>query len=533
MVRVKEDFVFKKVGEIEEGDFLVVRNSQQIKGIYHCPLRAALAGLALGNKKNKEFKKSKKNRYKWLIPNKGKFKPLVYFLREARLTIKFKTDPSFLVLHGLDNEFKIPDFVIHGDEQTVKMFLVGYLINYMQYHNTYETLKVEIGYLTETEQNFIHYAITCFGITPTKRSSRFLYFDRSRLPVIEKRMLGIDLGLMKIDMKKFAYKGISEVYNNLIDNSLIRNKKRYHRKQFVRWNAIKRILGATEHLSETKSYKLLDRVLNGGYRLAEVKSKRLIGKEICYDLSIDNRPQYVKNFGGRPHYLANGIISHNTETQARRVTFTEVWNRFLSPFNRDYFPPNPRYKTEIDIDVNDTNVFAGTSSELSALGYNLYGGIIDEVNFLQVIEDSKKSPEGVYDAAEEMLTHVEARMASRFMKQGRIPGFVACSSSRVAPDDFTERKIKEAMMLGEDSRIFFAAMPLWEAKGKKFYSFDDFFYIDTETLEVVDESEGKILYTVQELLRKEKAGVEVTTMDIGIGDLHLTNKDLNLDKMII
>jgi len=109
-----------------------------------------------------------------------------------------------------------------------------------------------------------------------------------------------------------------------------------------------------------------DDYLLGIKKIDEVKIK-------TYDLTIENDHTYI----------ANGFIVHNTEAQARKVTFTEVAKRFDSPFNKDYFPVNPRITTELRISRNNTVIFPGTSSALSALGYNLFGGAVDEACFVK------------------------------------------------------------------------------------------------------------------------------------------------------
>jgi hypothetical protein len=185
-----------------------------------------------------------------------------------------------------------------------------------------------------------------------------------------------------------------------------------------------------------------------------------------------------------------------SEQQARKVTFTEVWNRFQSPFNLDYFPSHQRFTREIRVDQNNTCIFAGTSSGLSALGYNLFGATIDEACFLEVVEDSKRSQE-TFDAAEEMYYAIYNRMLSRFLKVGRMPGLINMVSSPRFPNDFMNRKIEEAIKLGVNSGIFWRRRSTWEAKGKKYYPQTDAFYIDTENSEIImDESTKSFLDTI-------------------------------------
>jgi len=209
---------------------------------------------------------------------------------------------------------------------------------------------------------------------------------------------------------------------------------------------------------------------------------------------------------------------NRTEVQARRVTFSEIWNRFTAPFNKDYFPPAPRYSKEIRIEQNNTVIFPGTSSGMSALGYNCYGGCVDEACFLEVIDDSKKHDAGgesdQYDAAEDIHNAMMNRMTSRFMKAGTIPGILVMFSSPRFPEDFLNKKIRQADELGDESGIFYKVRPTWSAKGRLYYPSKNFFYVDTSTFDIIeDEAEAlsspeyKILDPDEKYL-EEKSGLK-------------------------
>ncbi|MFW9949858.1 MAG: hypothetical protein ACFFKA_07020 [Candidatus Thorarchaeota archaeon] len=211
-------------------------------------------------------------------------------------------------------------------------------------------------------------------------------------------------------------------------------------------------------------------------------------------------PTPQEYFDLAPQSVIALINLNRTEKQAKKVTFTEVYARFQSPFNKDYFPPSEKYTSEIRIPRNSTTVFPGTSSALSALGYNLYGGTIDEAAFLEVIDDSTKTYDGKFDAAEEMYNAIINRMISRFLRRGHLPGLLCMISSPNFPDDFLHRQIEYAIRMAHEakmksvkneSNIFWRRRPTWEAKGKKFYPEKDFFYIDTENAEIFEDEKVK------------------------------------------
>lgn len=247
------------------------------------------------------------------------------------------------------------------------------------------------------------------------------------------------------------------------------------RKNYVRLNKLKEFVDYFNDNLDLESYQFLRWIVNDNIYLNKIVSKNAGESEEVYDLTIDREP----------YFNANSLISHNSEQQARRVTFTEVWNRFQSPFNKDYFPPHERLSREIRIATNNTCVYAGTSSALSSLGYNLFGALIDEASFLEVVEESKKE-DGLLDQAESMYNAIYNRMLSRFLKAGKLPGLIAMISSPRFPNDFLHRKIEEAKR-DPNSGIFWRRRSTWEAKGVKHYPQNDAFFIDTENSEVIDD----------------------------------------------
>ena len=207
---------------------------------------------------------------------------------------------------------------------------------------------------------------------------------------------------------------------------------------------------------------------------------------LWYELSMNVNPQ--AKYGLAPDSVMAIMLMSRSATQSKRVVFGYTWDRFQSGFNKDYFPVNPRYSSEIRIDRNRTCVYAGTSSALSALGYNLFSAVIDEANFLEVTEDSNKAEGEMYDAGEEMFNAIMNRMTSRFMVHGKIPGIIISISSPRYPDSFMERKIKEIKAIGEViMKAFWRQRSLWEAKGPSYFDMTKYFIIDTETLEILDE----------------------------------------------
>jgi hypothetical protein len=171
---------------------------------------------------------------------------------------------------------------------------------------------------------------------------------------------------------------------------------------------------------------------------------------------------------------------------ARKVTFTSVLKAFDCPFFNTYFPPqcniakieeSQKYPSELRF-PKDVVIFPGSGSALSAIGYNLMGGGIDEANYLEVVEGSKKAVMGQdYDAAEVMYSAIYGRMKSRFVAwksvNGRLPGLLTMFSNTRHGNDFLERMAKKSRT---DRKIFFRRRCTWDGHPREHFSGKTFLF---------------------------------------------------------
>lgn len=101
-------------------------------------------------------------------------------------------------------------------------------------------------------------------------------------------------------------------------------------------------------------------------------------------------------------------------------------------------------------------------SDTGAIGQNVIGGIIDELNFMAITEGSKKSMDkGVYNQALTIYNGLARRRKSRFMDSGRMPGILCLVSSKRYPGEFTDKKIEEAK---HDPTIYIYDKRVWDIK---------------------------------------------------------------------
>lgn len=148
--------------------------------------------------------------------------------------------------------------------------------------------------------------------------------------------------------------------------------------------------------------------------------------------------------------------------QAQRIMFSGLFNLIKnSPYFRERFQWDKSIETELRF---PRNVFAYpvAASPQAMLGEGVFSAAFDEMNFYQVVEDSRKNPEGgEFDQAFALYNLMSRRIRSRMNKRGRLPGHLWLVSSARYPNDFTERKAAEALT---DPTIFVREYSDWETK---------------------------------------------------------------------
>lgn len=136
-----------------------------------------------------------------------------------------------------------------------------------------------------------------------------------------------------------------------------------------------------------------------------------------------------------------------------------------SPFFREHFPYDPNIQSQMKF-RNRIIVKPVTGTQTATIGQNVFGGVIDEVNYMRRIEKSKQAVDGgVYDQAIALYNSISRRRRSRFMRGGRLPGLLFLVSSKKYPGQFTDQKVaeakKEAALSGR-SRIYVYDRRTWE-----------------------------------------------------------------------
>jgi len=143
-----------------------------------------------------------------------------------------------------------------------------------------------------------------------------------------------------------------------------------------------------------------------------------------------------------------------------------------SPYFRKYFPFNPELESEL---VFPKRVYVRPVSSLdtAAIGQNVFGGMLDEVNFMAVIQNSKSAIDGgTYDQATALYDSISKRRKSRFGYAGNMPGLLCLVSSKRYPGQFTDKKTEEAneqLRRTGKSSIYVYDKRTWEIKPDEYF----------------------------------------------------------------
>jgi hypothetical protein len=173
-----------------------------------------------------------------------------------------------------------------------------------------------------------------------------------------------------------------------------------------------------------------------------------------------------------------------------------------SKYFTEQFTYNRHVETQLEF-PNRIVVKPVSGAETGAIGQNVIGGLIDEVNFMANVQKSSKNEGQNYDQATALYNSVARRRKSRFMNKGRLPGRLCLVSSRRHPGQFTDIKEEEAK---SNPRIYIYDKRVWEVKpdgysGETFRVFigDDFrkpYVLDKDAVPSDADIEAKLVDTI-------------------------------------
>lgn len=115
------------------------------------------------------------------------------------------------------------------------------------------------------------------------------------------------------------------------------------------------------------------------------------------------------------------------------------------PYFQTHMRPDKLIESEMYFPEKNIRVAQSGGDEDAILGEAIIGGVIDEINFMNIVLRSKKAEvtsgrAGLYDQAEQVFSTMQRRKRGRFTRPGPSLGLVIASSSTRYKGDFTDKR---------------------------------------------------------------------------------------------
>ncbi len=112
--------------------------------------------------------------------------------------------------------------------------------------------------------------------------------------------------------------------------------------------------------------------------------------------------------------------------------------------------PNPLIEAEMYFTAQNIRVVPGGTDADAVLGEAIIGGVIDEINFMDIVQNSKKAQVstgrmGIYDQGQNTYDTVSRRKRGRFLSNGPQVGILCVASSTRYKGDFTDKRKQEVL----------------------------------------------------------------------------------------
>lgn len=160
------------------------------------------------------------------------------------------------------------------------------------------------------------------------------------------------------------------------------------------------------------------------------------------------------------------VIVSRTIDHAKKIAFGGLVQKMrLAPWFKGRF-----HETQEYVNFGNKNIYilGGSSSDSGVLGFNVYGALMDEGNFMGSTRASQITAGGyTLDRAQQVYDALVRRVASRFKAAG-LKGMMFMISSKRASEDFTERRIREAIKERDGQGLYVMDYNTWMVRPQAF-----------------------------------------------------------------
>ena len=232
-------------------------------------------------------------------------------------------------------------------------------------------------------------------------------------------------------------------------------------------------------LEELNSGEYIECVLTGGIGSAKTTISQYTSAYQLYILSCLRSPHALFDLDPASEILI--VFQSLNLTLAKNLEY----NRFKaliegSPYFTKHFPFDKKIESRL-VFPNRIEVVPVSGAESAIIGQNVIGGVLDEVNYMAVIEKSKANVDGgTYNQAWALYNSIVRRRKSRFLIGGITYGMLCLVSSKRYPGQFTDVKEAEAVDQQEKTGktdIYVYDRCVWDIKPAKTYANTKWFYM--------------------------------------------------------
>lgn len=212
--------------------------------------------------------------------------------------------------------------------------------------------------------------------------------------------------------------------------------------------------------------KYVEIVLTGGIGSAKTTTALYTTGYQLYLLSCMHAPHKVFGLDSASEIL---IVFQSLNAQTSKSSYT----RFKTMIEgSDYFKENFYFDKHIESKLvfpHRIEVVPVSGMETAVIGQNVIGGIIDELNYMSIVNKSKQSvDQGTYNQAVALYNSIARRRKSRFISGAEnLPGLLCLVSSKRYPGQFTDIKEEESqreMAKTGSSTIYIYDYRVWDVK---------------------------------------------------------------------
>lgn len=169
------------------------------------------------------------------------------------------------------------------------------------------------------------------------------------------------------------------------------------------------------------------------------------------------------------------LLQSVSSTVTKRVIYRPLREMWLSmPYAHRYVPYDKKTESTLLLPEHNIEVAPALANIQSMVGQAVIGGILDEVNFMSVVENSvqvagPRGQGGHYDQAEDTYRTLSRRRKSRFTTPGPTFGSLCVLSSTRYKNDFMDRRMTEVREHGEPN-VFLFRRKQYDVAPKERYS---------------------------------------------------------------